>query len=365
MTNFARLGLALAAVTMGLSMGCGAPEIDGADEASVEEARATGEQHYAVRRDTRRCVAPLCGGFWLARVGSSLTLCADGRRLPECYVPELSVSGISAAQLDHVRGSAHFSARRVFVRGRLEASRVNATQAWVAPATAASLTSTLRLAYRPTCAPNQRCAGAVSEALSNGRTAILASIDLARATGSAAELAEATRAAQTSTGIITQGTLSATTGGNVLRVNDFAAPIVGAAPGLCAVELQRSLATLTEGLFFPSESDYPFDFIERPSTGTGPITVDAFRAAFALPATQSVEVRSLAQVFAWIATERPDMSDEERALAQRYAAVRDALSANLQDVQVFRFGTIQVQVYIVGRTRCGAISGLKTVSVET
>ncbi|MBL8683558.1 MAG: nuclease A inhibitor family protein [Myxococcales bacterium] len=343
---------------------CGAPELDGADEAT-DEARTTGEQYFSVRRDTRRCAAPLCGGFWLSRVGAASTLCGDGRRMAECYVPELAVSGVSAAQLDFVRSSVHHSAKRVFLRGRLEATRANATQAWVAPATAASMTSTLRLAYRPTCAPNQRCAGSVSEALSNGRTTILANIDLSRASGTAEEITAATTAATTSIGIITQATLSATAGGNVLRVNDFATPVVGDTGGLCAADLQRSLGALTEGLTFPSESDYPFEFVERPSTGTGAITVAAFRAAFGVPATQAVEVRSLEQVFSWIATERPEMTDEERALARRYAALRDALGANLQNVQVFRYGSIQVQVYIVGRTRCGAISGLKTVAIET
>lgn len=363
MTNFVRAWVW--ALCSAMAIGCGAPELDGADESAVDEARTTGEQYFSVRRDTRRCAAPLCGGYWLSRVGASSTLCADGRRAPECYVPELAVAGISAAQLDQVRGSVHHSARRVFVRGRIEASRVNATQAWVAPSTAASMTSTLRLAYRPTCAPNQRCAGAVSEALSNGRSTILSSVDLARASGTAAEIAAASTAATTAVGIITQGTLSATASGNVLRVSDFATPVVGATGGLCAADLQRELASLTEGLTFPSESDYPFEFVERSSTGSGPITVDAFRAAFSVPAAQTIEVRSLEQVFSWIATERPDMTDEERALARRYAALRDALSAQLQDVQVFRYGTIQVQVYLVGRTRCGAISGLKTVSIET
>jgi len=349
------------------AMGCGAPasELDGADEVSVDEARTTGEQYFSVRRDTRRCAAPLCGGFWLSRVGASSTLCADGRRAAECYVPDLVVRDLSEAQHDAVRGAAHFSARRVFLRGRIEATRAAATQAWVAPPTADSLTTTLRLAFRPTCAPNQRCAGAVSEALSNGRTTILASIDLARASGSAAEIAAATTAATTSVGIITQGTLSSTRNGNVLRVSDFATPVLAEPAGLCTAELQRSLAALTEGLTFPSESDYPFVYAERPSTGTGAITATAFRAAFAVPAGQAIEVRSLEQTFRWIATERPDMDADERALARRYAALRDALSANLTDVQVFRFGTVQVQVYLVGRTRCGSLAGLQTVAIET
>lgn len=344
------------------ALGCGAVELDGADEV-VDEARDTGEQFFAVRRDTRRCASPMCGGFWLSRVGASSTLCGDGRRLPECYVPELTVSGLSESQLDLVRSSAHGMARRVFLRGRLEASRARATQAWVAPSTAASMTNTLRLAYRPTCESHQRCASAVSMALSNGRTTVLSSVDFTVASGSASEIAAASHAATTSIGVITQGTLASTARGQVLRVSDFATPVLAESAALCGVELQHSLAALTEALTFPSESDYPFEFVERP--GGGALTTESFRAAFGVPSRERIEVRSLDDVFRWIAAERPDMSDEERALARRYAALREALRANLQDVQAFRFGAVQVQVYLIGRTRCEAFAGLKTVSIET
>jgi Domain of unknown function (DUF6748) len=48
---------------------------------------------FSVRRDLRRCVSPLCGGYFVARVNASTTRCADGRFSRECYVAEVNWSG--------------------------------------------------------------------------------------------------------------------------------------------------------------------------------------------------------------------------------------------------------------------------------
>lgn len=44
---------------------------------------------YSVRRDLRRCVSPLCGGYFVKRVNSWSTRCANGRFMRECYVAEI------------------------------------------------------------------------------------------------------------------------------------------------------------------------------------------------------------------------------------------------------------------------------------
>lgn len=45
--------------------------------------------YFELRKDVRRCAAPLCGGYWLTRVNQVLTVCADGKPRSRCYVPEL------------------------------------------------------------------------------------------------------------------------------------------------------------------------------------------------------------------------------------------------------------------------------------
>jgi hypothetical protein len=57
--------------------------------------------YFELRRDVRRCAAPLCGGFFVARVNRLSTACADGTRGAECYVMDLDFSalGLSAEQI--------------------------------------------------------------------------------------------------------------------------------------------------------------------------------------------------------------------------------------------------------------------------
>jgi len=45
--------------------------------------------YFRVRPDTRRCIYPLCGGFWIATVNKARTLCPEGGRKSECYVAEI------------------------------------------------------------------------------------------------------------------------------------------------------------------------------------------------------------------------------------------------------------------------------------
>lgn len=50
-------------------------------------------QYYALRRDVRRCAAPLCGGYWASLLNGAPTICADGNEAEECYVAELTLPG--------------------------------------------------------------------------------------------------------------------------------------------------------------------------------------------------------------------------------------------------------------------------------
>ena len=45
--------------------------------------------YYSVRPDFRRCVSPLCGGYWVSSLNEAATRCADGSSAAECYVAEL------------------------------------------------------------------------------------------------------------------------------------------------------------------------------------------------------------------------------------------------------------------------------------
>ena len=42
--------------------------------------------YYLVRRDYRKCISPICGGYWLKALNARKTKCADGSIAEECYV---------------------------------------------------------------------------------------------------------------------------------------------------------------------------------------------------------------------------------------------------------------------------------------
>jgi hypothetical protein len=96
------------------------------DSASPEPVAAT-STFYSVRPDLRRCVSPLCGGYFVKRVNLSSTRCADGRFRTECYVAELD--GNAQAESDGaqlVRGT--IVARRYDRFGNLGALQLS--EAW-------------------------------------------------------------------------------------------------------------------------------------------------------------------------------------------------------------------------------------------
>lgn len=48
---------------------------------------------YSVRPDRRRCMSPLCGGYFVKSVNMPSTRCANGRFMDECYVAEIDWKG--------------------------------------------------------------------------------------------------------------------------------------------------------------------------------------------------------------------------------------------------------------------------------
>jgi hypothetical protein len=138
---------------------------------------------------------------------------------------------------------------------------------------------------------------------------------------------------------------------------DGAAP--DAAPqGLCGADMAQALEAAVEGLFYLSESDYPFGVVVAPDDGAGPIPADVARALDP-EAMGAGEVRDFGALFdRFTNTDDPELN-------RRFAALRAVLESNLSDLAVYRFNPIEVRVLILGRTVCGEIAGVTSISVET
>ena len=127
----------------------------------------------------------------------------------------------------------------------------------------------------------------------------------------------------------------------------------------------RRLARAAEGLYYMSESDYPFEPYAQPASVAGPLTVSAFRAAAGVPADSLVEEVSL-DAFLARHIELADPNDAvAQALVPRYRHLRTTIRSALREPRVFRVGRVLIRCYIVGVDDAGGLVGLTTWAVET
>jgi hypothetical protein len=122
-TNPGELELELATLTQNLSP---------SDRASD----AGASSYFELRRDLRRCAAPLCGGFFVSRVNRLTTVCADGSRSAECYVSALDFTALGSS--DEQQALVEASPADFVLAGEIvpestdfgEFGRLNVAEAW-------------------------------------------------------------------------------------------------------------------------------------------------------------------------------------------------------------------------------------------
>jgi Nuclease A inhibitor-like protein len=123
---------------------------------------------------------------------------------------------------------------------------------------------------------------------------------------------------------------------------------------------QDGLAPLREasqGLLYPSETDAPFEPFSW-GKAEGDLTPQKAARLAGVPAGAPVEQQSLADFFKYLTADGAENAD-------KYKKLQQAIGATLSGARVFRIGRVNIDVYIVGKTKDGHWAGLKTRSVET
>jgi len=75
-----------------------APPVSNTDDGSFPSSVSVApvvptSMYFTIRKDLRRCAAPMCGGYFVRAVNNVRTKCADGRSASECYVGEIDWNG--------------------------------------------------------------------------------------------------------------------------------------------------------------------------------------------------------------------------------------------------------------------------------
>lgn len=128
-------------------------------------------------------------------------------------------------------------------------------------------------------------------------------------------------------------------------------------------ELLEHLQTAIAGLQWMSESDYPFQVVHWPAQPL-PLLPEQLLALLDRDPETPVETVELDRFFEWVTQAQDWHSPEERATVQQYRTLKDLLQ-QLRDVQVYQVGSINLDIYILGRSPTGAVIGVTTQAVET
>jgi len=75
--------------------------------------------YFTIRPDFRRCISPMCGGWFVSAVNRKVFMCLDGTIKRECYVSteKINISGLSDAQVAELRQA--MSESKVLIGGYL------------------------------------------------------------------------------------------------------------------------------------------------------------------------------------------------------------------------------------------------------
>lgn len=122
----------------------------------------------------------------------------------------------------------------------------------------------------------------------------------------------------------------------------------------------------SQGLLFPSESEYPFESFYYPSDISHPEESPSFLLKqLNLPESTKVEEVSLDRFFRAVAPVRDFFDERQKEEAPRFKALRALLEEQLTDLRVLRLGEIEITAVLIGKTSFPGLAGVKTRVVET
>jgi len=124
----------------------------------------------------------------------------------------------------------------------------------------------------------------------------------------------------------------------------------------------ETLLKATDGLLMPSESEYPFEAFRW--VGENELTNQKLLELTSHPADSPVETVALDYLFRNVAHEKEWHDEVQKANVSKFQNLVSTLEKNLTDIKVYRVGTIDIDVYIVGKNE-GELAGLSTKVVET
>lgn len=125
--------------------------------------------------------------------------------------------------------------------------------------------------------------------------------------------------------------------------------------------ITETLTQASQGLLMPSESEYPFEVFVWENVE---LTPQKILELTNYPPGTFIEQVELDYFFRNVATEKDWHDNIQKENVAKFQNLVQVVKDNLAELRVYRIGTIEVNVYIVGKTNDG-VAGLATKVIET
>ncbi|MEM9136144.1 MAG: nuclease A inhibitor family protein [Cyanobacteria bacterium P01_F01_bin.42] len=129
--------------------------------------------------------------------------------------------------------------------------------------------------------------------------------------------------------------------------------------------LQRQLQEAIANLWWPSETDAPFELNHWPEAFKTGFSSQALLALTGHNNEGSCNETSVQTLFQQVTQEQDWHGDEETAEVQRFQQLKDLILDAFSEVRVVKVGQVNIDIYIIGRTQANGWLVLSTKAVET
>jgi Nuclease A inhibitor-like protein len=125
------------------------------------------------------------------------------------------------------------------------------------------------------------------------------------------------------------------------------------------------IATAVQNLFWMSETEAPFDVLHWSDISPDGLTPDALLTRAQLPPETPIESLSLNDFLAPVIQSQPWHSEQEAQSIEQLEVLRTLLVQTLTQIQVYRCGIVEIEIYVVGQGPDSSWLALHTTAVET
>ena len=130
-----------------------------------------------------------------------------------------------------------------------------------------------------------------------------------------------------------------------------------------SVEIFKALGKACEGLVYISETDAPVIPYRGPKVDRS--IKESLVAAVGAQSKGTAVEDDPERFFARLTAEKAWFGPAEIKTAKKFQMLKRILTEDLRDLKVVRFGSIRIDIYVVGIDSDGTIMGISTKAVET